>query len=236
LGRAAREEAKIRVRQPLRTLQAVLPGGRSLSDQVLAVVREELNVKEVGFLSSTKGIVTLVARPNYRSLGSRFGKVTNDAANAIRALPQETLARYLAQEPVEFEVAGATHVLEAGDVEIVQEASAGLLVKAEGAYAVALDPALDDELLAEGVARELVNRIQRLRKDAGLDITDRIDLTIGGPPAIIDAATLHEGFIGGEVLALAVTVGAAAETGFPHQREIDIDGTPATIGLRRTGS
>lgn len=234
LGRAAREEAKIRVRQPLRTVQAVLPGGRSLGPDVLDVVREELNVKEVGFLSSTEGIVTLTARPNFRALGQRFGKKTNDAAQAIRALPQETLGRYLAGESVTFDLGGEPHELGADDVEVVQEASTGLLVKAEGAYAVAVDPELDDELLAEGVARELVNRIQRLRKDAGLDITDRIELTIGGPATIVDAARRHERFIGGETLALAVVVGPGDNgAGYSHVREIDIDGTAATIGLRR---
>jgi isoleucyl-tRNA synthetase len=235
LGRAAREDAKIRVRQPLRTLQAVLPGGRSLSDEVLEVVRDELNVKEVGFLSSTEGIVTLVARPNFRALGARFGKQTNDAANAIRALPQGALSRFLEGEEVPFEVAGASQTLGPEDLEVVQEASSGMLVKGEGAYAVALDPELDEELLSEGVARELVNRIQRLRKDAGLDISDRIELSIAGPDSITSAATLHRGFIGGETLALEVTVGDGAAD-FPHVREVDIDGTPATIGLRRAGT
>jgi isoleucyl-tRNA synthetase len=199
------------------------------------VVREELNVKAVGFLSSTEGFVTLVARPNFRSLGGRFGKETNEAAKAIRALPQEALARYVGGESVEFVVSGASHVLEGGDVEVVQEASTGLLVKAEGAYAVALDPELDDELIAEGIARELVNRIQRLRKDAGLDISDRIELTIDGAEEIVGAATRHEEFIGGETLALAIMLGAgAAEGDYPHVREVEIDGTPATIGLRRS--
>ncbi len=235
LGRAAREDAKIRVRQPLRRVEAVLPGGRSLSDDVLDVVREELNVKELGFLTSTEGIVTLTARPNFRALGQRFGKKTNDAAQAIRALPQDALARHLAGDGVEFELNGESHALGPDDVEIVQEASTGLLVKAEGSHAIALDPELDEELLAEGVARELVNRIQRLRKDAGLDITDRIELGVAGPDSILDAARTHETFIGSETLALAVRVGDASDD-YPHVREVDIDGISATIGLRRTGS
>jgi isoleucyl-tRNA synthetase len=235
LGRAAREDAKIRVRQPLRRVEAVLPGGRSLSDDVLDVVREELNVKELGFLTSTEGIVTLTARPNFRALGQRFGKKTNDAAQAIRALPQDVLARHLAGDGAEFELDGESHALGPDDVEIVQEASTGLLVKAEGSHAIALDPELDDELLAEGVARELVNRIQRLRKDAGLDITDRIELGVAGPDSILDAARTHETFIGGETLALAVSVGEAGDD-YPHVREVDIDGISATIGLRRAGS
>jgi isoleucyl-tRNA synthetase len=237
LGRAAREDVKIRVRQPLRRLTAVVPGGRPLGEGVLAVVRDELNVKAITFLSSAEGLVTLVARPNFRALGPRFGRHTNEAANAIRSLAQAALARFRAGDAVEIEVAGARHALEPGDLEVAQEASAGLVVKGEGGYTVALDPTLDEELLAEGVARELVNRIQRLRKDAGLEITDRIELAIGGPDAIRHAAGRHQTFIGGETLALALTVaGTDAQLDFPHVREIDIDGTPATIGLRPVGA
>jgi len=186
----------------------------------------------VDFLSSSEGIVKLVARPNYRSLGSRFGKHTNDAANAIRALPQDALARYAEGAQVDIEVAGEAHTVEEGDLDLIREASSGLVVRAEGAYVVALDPHLDDELKAEGVARELVNRIQRLRKDAGLEITDRIELAIDGPEALRSAADRHEAFIGGETLALAVMIGEWAGEGFPHVRDVDIDGTSAKIGLR----
>ena len=234
LGRAAREDVKIRVRQPLSRIVAVVPGNRVLSDEVLSVVRDELNVKRVEFLSSAEGLVKLVARPNFRALGPRFGKDTNEAANAMRALEQADLARHRAGGTVEISVAGDTHALQPGDLEVAQEASSGLIVKAEGAYTVALDPALNDELVEEGVARELVNRIQRLRKDAGLEITDRIALAIGGVEAIQSAVGRHLEFIGGETLALNVTASASvAEADFPHVREVDIDGTPATIGLRR---
>jgi isoleucyl-tRNA synthetase len=237
LGRAAREDVKIRVRQPLRSVRAVVPGGRGLSEAVLAVVREELNVKKVEFLASSEGLVNLVARPNFRALGPRFGKDTNGAAGAIRALSQAALARFRDGGDVEIDVAGQVRRLEPGDLEVVQEATAGLVVKGEGGYTVALDPALDDELVAEGVARELVNRIQRLRKDAGLEITDRIELAIGGPDAIRSAAERHRAFIGGETLAIAVSVnGPVVGRDYPHVREIDIDGTPATIGLRPAGA
>jgi isoleucyl-tRNA synthetase len=232
LGRAAREEARIRVRQPLRTMQAVVPGAHTLPEDVLAVVRDELNVKEVVFLTSAEAIVTLLARPNYRALGGRFGKRTNDAANAIRALSQEALALYRDGQGVEIVVDGEAQALLEGDLDVTQEASAGLVVKGEGGYTVALDPEIDEELLAEGVARELVNRIQRLRKEAGLEITDRIELAIGGPQAIQSAADRHETFIGGETLAVAVTIGGGVSEDYPHIRDVDIDGTPATIGLR----
>jgi isoleucyl-tRNA synthetase len=235
LGRAAREEVKIRVRQPLRTLQAVVPGGRTLPENVLEVVRDELNVKAVDFLTSAAGIVTLTARPNYRSLGARFAKRTNDAANAIRALPPEAIARYGDGGDVEIEVAGQAYRLQVGDLDVVQQAASGLVVKAEGGYTVALDPRLDEELVAEGLARELVNRVQRLRKDSGLEITDRIELGIDGPDAIRGAAGRHEAFIGGETLARAVHIGGFGTAEYPHVREVDIDGTAALIGLKRSG-
>jgi len=233
LGRAAREEVKIRVRQPLRRAEAVLPRSRTLSGQVLELVREELNVKQVDFLSDAEELVTLVPRPNYRALGPRFGKKTNEAANLLRALSQEALNAYRDGQPVEFEVDGEHYTLEPGDLEIVQEARGELIVKGEGATTIALDGTLDDELIAEGVARELVNRIQRLRRDVGLEITDRIDLLIAGPELVRDAATTHREFIGGETLAPTMAVEEHVTEGtFEHVREVDLDGTPATIALQ----
>ena len=236
LGRAAREDVGIRVRQPLRVARAVVPGGRTLSADMLDVVRDELNVKEVGFLSSVDGIVTLTGKPNYRSLGQRFGKQTNDAANAIRALDQDTLSAYQAGRAVEITVGGTTHALQEGDLEVIQEAAGDLVVRGEGAYTVALDAELDAELRAEGVARELVNRIQNLRKDAGLEITDRIELVVAGPEGIREAAEAHRASIAGETLCNAVSVAESAqEAGYAHAREVDIDGTTAWIGLRKAG-
>ncbi|NNL30933.1 MAG: class I tRNA ligase family protein, partial [Gemmatimonadetes bacterium] len=233
LGRAAREDVQIRVRQPLRQVRAVVPGGRTLSEEMLEVVRDELNVKEVGFLSTSEGLVSLTAKPNYRSLGSRFGKRTNDVANRIRALSEEDLRAYQATGMLSVELNGESHDLGADDLDVIQEASGGLAVKGEGAYTVALDPSLDDELRAEGVARELVNRIQRLRRDAGLEISDRIELRVAGSKEIRTAAESHRDFIGGEVLAAEMNVVEAIEEGdLPHVREVDIDGTPATLGLR----
>jgi isoleucyl-tRNA synthetase len=236
LGRAAREEVQIRVRQPLRAMRAVIPGGRTLSEEILDVVRQELNVKEVGFLSSVDGIVTLSSRPNYRALGSRFGKQTNDAANAIRGMGHDELAAYQRGEFVEIEVGGTSYTLEADDLEVVQAAAGDLVVKGEGAFTVALDAELDDELRSEGTARELVNRIQRLRKDADLDITDRVELAIGGPETVRVAAGDHQDFIRSETLAHAIEIAeGVADAAFPHVREVDINGTSVWIGLRPSG-
>ncbi len=237
LGRAAREDVQIRVRQPLRRLHAVVPGGRAPSDDVLALVRDELNVKDVRFLGSAEGLVSLKARPNFRTLGPRFGADTNAAAEAIRALSEDRLSAFRSGEPVQVEVAGRTMALEPDDLEVVEEASGDLVVRSDGTHTVALDPALDDELRMEGTARELVNRIQRLRKDAGFEITDRIELGIFADDEVLRAARAWERFLAGETLATSLEMqGEGVEARWEAWRETDLDGTPAVVALRRAGA
>ncbi|MFC1662373.1 class I tRNA ligase family protein, partial [Gemmatimonadota bacterium] len=234
LGRAAREDVQIRVRQPLKRMFAVLPDQVPLDENLLALLREELNVKEVAFLGSAEGLVSLVAKPNYRILGPRFQKHTEEAAQAIRGLPQETLAAYQAGEPVTVEVNGHSYGLEPGELDVVEEAEGGLVVQGDGRFMAALDPALDDDLRREGLARELVNRIQRLRKEAGLNITDRISLGLFGPEEVRVAAEEFREFITGETLATQYMV-AEAEVGerFDVVKEVSLDGIPARIALAR---
>jgi isoleucyl-tRNA synthetase len=237
LGRAAREEVKIRVRQPLRTVHAVLPDHEALSEPVLAVVRDELNVKEVRFRSSADGLVRLVARPDYAVLGPRFQSRTEAVAAAIRELDPGELARIRDGGTVILELEDETHEVGVDAMEIVEEAAGDLVVAREREATVALDPSLDDELRAEGMARELVNRIQRLRRDAGLEITDRIALGIYGPAEVVEAARSWESSIAGETLAVEVEVdeqagaGAEDDARYLATREVELDGVPARIAL-----
>jgi isoleucyl-tRNA synthetase len=236
LGRAAREEVQIRVRQPLRTLHAVVPAALTLRDEVLALVRDELNVKDVRFLSSARGLVTLVARPSFRALGPRFGSATNEAAAAIRALSSEALAAFRDGDPVHVAVGGREHALEPDDLDVVEEARGELVVKSDGGHTVALDPALDDELMQEGLARELVNRVQRLRRDTGLEITDRIELAVFGADAVQAAARAWKTFVAGETLAESLTIEETGERdGWEAWRETELDGVPAVVAFRRSG-
>jgi isoleucyl-tRNA synthetase len=132
------------------------------------------------------------------------------------------------------EVEGVMHPLAAGDLEVVEEATGGWVVKSEAGYTVALDPQLDDALREEGLARELVNRIQRLRKDSGLEITDRISLGVYGPEAVARAVTAWREFIAGEVLALDVQTGTEMDgAGFDVDKAVDVDGVAVRIGLSR---
>ena len=236
LGRAAREEVRIRVRQPLRSLYAVVPGGVSVREEVLDVLRDELNVKQVSFLGSADELVQLVGKPSFRALGPRFAKNSNDAAEAIRALSHDDLLAFRRGESVFITVAGQDHGLEPDDLEIVEEARGDLAVRSENGYTVALDPSIDEELRSEGLARELVNRIQRLRKDSGLDITDRIRLAIFGPEDVRRAVEHHEDFIIGETLAVDLAVGEdPVENGYGSRKDVELDQIPVVIALEPTG-
>jgi isoleucyl-tRNA synthetase len=235
LGRAAREVVQIKVRQPLGRMFAVTPGSLSLDGDLLGLLKDELNVKEVSFLGSSEALVSLVAKPNYRVLGPRFQKRTEEAAAAIRALDGEALAAYRGGKAVEIRLNGDTYPLAPGELDVVEEAKGDLVVQGDGRFTAALDPSVTDELKREGMARELVNRVQRLRKDADLEITDRISLWVAGPEEVRTAAEAFRDFIAGETLATAFSIEAGEEDLSRCQtvREVDLDGVTAQIGLTR---
>ncbi|MBR9988324.1 MAG: isoleucine--tRNA ligase, partial [Gemmatimonadetes bacterium] len=163
LGRAAREEVRIRVRQPLGTLQAVVADESVMTAELLEVLRDELNIKRVQFLQAAGDLVSMRAQPNFRQLGKRFGSGTQEAAQQIRALDTAALRSYRNGDPLTIDVAGERHALEAGDLDVIEESAGALVVAADEGCTIALDPAIDDDLKLEGIARELVNRVQRLR-------------------------------------------------------------------------
>ncbi|TVP47323.1 MAG: isoleucine--tRNA ligase [Gemmatimonadales bacterium] len=232
LGRAAREDVRIRVRQPLAVLHAVVPGRRPRGE-VLAVLRDELNVKEVHFLDSAEGLVTLTARPNFRVLGPRFQARSELAATALRELGADALAAHRRGEPVSIRVGDDEVSVEPGWMDVVESAAGDLVVKAQDGFVAALDPGLTEELLVEGMARELVNRIQRLRKDAGLEITDRIRLGVDGPERVARAVADWGDFIAGETLAVELEAGGAAVDALASKLDDDVDGDPVRVALSR---
>ena len=235
LGRATREEVKIRVRQPLKRLFAVVPEGIQIREEVLGLLKDELNVKAVDFLASADGLITLVAKPNYKALGPNFGNETELAATAIRALSEAELHAYKAGDPISIEVAGRTAVLGPEDLTVEEESKGELVVRSENGYTAALDPTLDEELKAEGIARELVNRIQRLRKESGLAITDRILLGVYGPEPIKAAAVHHQDFICAETLARQIEIYDGQDTvdGYDAVQGSTIDDLDVRIALSR---
>ncbi len=233
LGRAAREKLGIRVRQPLSVLWAVTPRQARPSPELLGILRDELNVKQVGFMDRAEELVTFRANPNFRSLGARFGKNTPRAAEAIRALSSGELAGFRNGAALEIELDGGRFPIGADDLEVIQEARGDLAVEASGGYTAAIDPEISPELRAEGLVREVINRVQRLRKDSGLEIADRIRLAVAGPGELFDALRTHEDFVKSETLATELEFDPAAVAAAAFSREVELDGLAATVALGR---
>jgi len=233
LGRAARERVNVRVRQPMRTLYAVVPRGAQLDDTLLELVRDELNVKEVRFLQAAEELVTFSATPNFRVLGKRFGPRTQQAAQKIRELTSATLQAFRASGTLSIDVEGESFALASEEVEVREHARGELVVESDAGFTVALDPAIDEELRLEGLARELVNRIQRLRRDSGLAVSDRIVLGVFGGPDLLKEVAAQQDYIAGETLAVEVLTGTDIPSGtsFAVVQDVELDGTPARIAL-----
>jgi isoleucyl-tRNA synthetase len=234
LGRAAREQAGINVRQPLSRLVCVAPRAseRTLAP-LLSILASELNVKRVEVATSADALVTLEAKPNYRTLGKKFGKQTQLAAEAVLRFTSEHLRRFEQGEELVVTVDGDTHVITAVDLDIVRRASGALVVQEERGYFAAIDPAITPELRLEGVAREIISRVQRMRKDAGLAVSDRIRLVIGGDAVALEAATTHRGWIAGEVLATEVVLGGESEGNMLARQRVDLDGIRVDLALTK---
>jgi isoleucyl-tRNA synthetase len=234
LARAAREERGLRVRQPLARMQVAVPAaarGPALED-LLALLRTEVNVKAVEVVASDTELVRLRARPNFRSLGKRYGKRTPTVAAAAGRLSPDQLRALERGESAELVVDGAPATFLAEDVVVEREVASDWLVASDGPYVAALDPRLDDGLRREGLAREVVNRVQRLRKEAGYVYTDRIGLWIAGDGPVLEAVRGHAAFIQGETLARRLELGARAPAPDLEQ-EVEIEGHGVMVGVQR---
>jgi isoleucyl-tRNA synthetase len=234
LGRAARDQVGIRVRQPLGALYAVVPAGSALEDELIEVLRDELNVREVEFIHGAEELVTFSARPNFRALGARYGKLTPRVAEAVRQLSSSSLGAFRRGEPLEVEVDGDRYPLTSEDLEIVQSATGQFVVEAEGGFTVALDPTLTSELRAEGLARELVSRVQRLRKESGFDVADRIRLGVTAAAAQRQAFQSHRDFIMGETLSLEMELtDDLNDTIYSTVKRMELDESEIVVGVSR---
>jgi isoleucyl-tRNA synthetase len=232
LGRAAREDLGLNVRRPLARAVCVVPAAHARQvTELLPLVALELNVKSAGLLTSADELVALSAKPNFRALGKKFGKATPRAAKAAQALSSDSLRAFEQGDPLLVSVDGAEHQLDVGDLEIVRTALGELVVKEESGRFLALDAHVTPELRAEGVARELVSRIQRLRKAAGFAVSDRIRLWLWGAAELEEAARAHQEWIAGEVLARAMHVGQNGNVSDIATHTVEIDGLTVTVAF-----
>jgi isoleucyl-tRNA synthetase len=169
------------------------------------VVREELNVRELRFVSAADELVEVEVKPNYRSLGPRFGKQMPLVAAAVAGLDATSVSAATGEgRTVAIDVGGTEHPIGADDLLISMRPLEGYQLEREGSHAVALETAIDDELRIEGWAREIVHAVQAARRDAGLDVSDRIMLSLDGDPPLLEAARAHQDYIAGETLAVEV--------------------------------
>ncbi len=238
LGLGARGKAKIKVRQPLAEAVVVADGREREAIEGLAdIVREELNVGRVRFVAAAEELGSYEIKANYRTLGPLFGKDMPLAAGAIAALDPALVAESLRDGAgVGISVGGREHTLTAADLQLTLRAPEGYSVEREGAHAVALDLAIDAELLREGRARELVHAVQNARKSAGLQVEDRIELALAGAAELLEAAAAHADYIRRETLAVALELdarsGAPSDAG-AYAEETAIDGLPVSISIAR---
>jgi len=229
LGREARAHGRLKVRQPLREAVVVAAGDeREAIERFEGVVREELNVKSVRYATDADELGRFELKPNYRALGPRFGKHMPQVAAAVGGLDAVRAARTLREGgEVHVNVDGHEHALGADDVQMVLQPLEGYQVERSGTHAVALDTVLDDELRLEGLAREVVHAVQNARKEAGLDVEDRIALALGGDAGLLEAVRAHEGYVTGETLATSLQLMRAGEKASVPSHETTGDGADA---------
>jgi isoleucyl-tRNA synthetase len=233
LARAARDQAGLRVRQPLAQMRVAVPAAarHDALTALLGLLADEVNVRNVTFADDHE-LVRLRGKPNFRALGKVYGKDTPRAARAAATLGAQDLRTLEAGSDVTAEVDGETFRFRPEDVVVEREVATDWLVQSEGAFVVALDPTVTDALRREGLARELVNRVQRFRKEAGYQYTTRVILSVSGDPEIEAAAATHRDAIAAETLARQLAVGRELDAA-DLRATTDIDGRTVVIALRR---
>ena len=230
---ALRRKVSIKVRQPLTKI--LIPVLDPAMARHIAAVRNlilgEVNVKELELIEQTTGIITKRIKPNFKTLGPKYGKYMKQIAALTAQFSQERIAEIEAAPESVLEIDGQQIVVTPADFEITSEDMPGWLVASEGKLTVALDITLTDELRAEGVARELINRIQNIRKDSGFEVTDKIRVEIEQKELVAEAVARYADYIASQTL--AVEVKSSAEPQGESVVATDIDEEPLRIAVTR---
>ncbi len=220
-----RRKVNIKVRQPLNKIMIPVSdeGFREQVELVKSLVLNEVNVKEVEYISDTSGILVKRIKPNFKSLGPRYGKLMKEIVAVIDGMEQEQINLFEQEQEYEILAGGQAIRLSLDDVEIISEDIPGWLVANEGTITVALDINITEELRQEGVARELINRIQNIRKESGFDVTDKINVVLQKHELINDAVETHGIYIGSQTLAKNIKLTDKLENNTGKRIEFDDD-------------
>ena len=229
-GRAARAESGMKVRQPLAKM---LVSSASFPESLCELAEDELNVKAVEFTDDTAAFITYQLKPQMRTLGKKYGKLLKAIGEKLATLDgNEVVANFEAGNTLTFELDGTQVVLEKEDVLTAPMKKPGYVVATDRDVTVALDTRLDDALIAEGFAREVVSKLQTMRKEAGFEVTDRILVTVKTEDEKLAAIVAENAeSIKAGVLALDVALSEAAEGAYT--KDWSINGVAATLSVRK---
>lgn len=205
---ALRRKANLKVRQPLAMIMIPIIS-QAQKDSIIAMsalIKNEVNVKEIRFVSNDEGVLVKKVKPDFKKLGPKYGKIMKALAAQITAMTQQDIVEFETVGSFKFNINGTEAIIDVQDVDIISEDIPGWLVTNQGALTVALDIIVSEELKREGIARELVNRIQNVRKEQGFEITDKIDIIITPNKLTDEAIKCYGDYIAKQVLAESITI------------------------------
>jgi isoleucyl-tRNA synthetase len=230
-----RNQAEINVRQPLPRILVVTGTGvpEDEVEKVKDVILDEVNVKEVEYVEHTSDVVSRSAKPDFSRLGPRLGDLVKDVNEKVRNLDDKTINQYVDDGQLTLTVNGEEVELGPDDLIVQSEGIEGWLVEQEGDVTVALDTEVTPTLRAEGLAREAVKRTQDLRKEAGFEVTDRIEIAYHGTEQIVEAVGAHADWIRNETLALELQRSDPDQLSGGTVETFEIGDEQLTIGVRR---
>ncbi|WP_446784706.1 isoleucine--tRNA ligase [Macellibacteroides fermentans] len=228
---ALRRKVNIKVRQPLQAIMVPVADAHQQAaiELVKNLILNEVNVKELTFVDNAAGILVKRIKPDFKKLGPRYGKVMKQLAAAIQGMTQENIQQFEATGSFAFDIDGQQAVVELADVEVISEDIPGWLVANEGRLTVALDITVTEELRLEGLARELVNRIQNIRKSSGFDITDKITIAVLSSEDMDPAIRAYSSYIAGQVLAESIEIADVVSDG----TELDFEEFKLTVKVEK---
>ena len=221
LTRAMRAKNNLKVRQPLQKIMVALDKSKhDALSKMKDVILEEVNIKELLILTDDSEIVNKSAKANFKSIGPKFGKKVKTVAELIKNFTKEQIAIVEKGESVVLNIEGEDLTVTKDDVEIISSEITGWVVEAEAGITVAIDTELNDNLIEEGLAREFVNRIQNMRKDAGFDVTDKIIINFTGSEKLVKAINNFNQYISTETLAEKLSDKAGSNKGYNQEFKI----------------
>ena len=234
LGLSARNSAGIKVRQPLSKVLAYAPGKRSLSDELVEIVTDELNVKGLEYVSEASQLVNYQVLPDNKLLGPRFGAMFPKVRTALSAAdPEQVASAVQSGEPVVLEVDGQPVTVAPEEILVQTQPAEGLAVAADKFATVALDTKVTPDLRAEGLAREIVRRVQAMRKEADFDIADRITTYYQSNGDLSEVFQAWSDYIKSETLSTQLVSAEPPEGAYAETQKVD--GQPVTLGVERVG-